>query len=111
MNLPMSNILHKTENGFTLKHDCCESIRLTFGNFSLRILNEHLEAMIDCVDNFDLNMEDGTFKQVKKPFILQMNDGLSLGFNAEEARELKELLNWTLASLSVKELLDNTDKT
>jgi len=107
----MSNILHKTENGFTIKHECCDSIRLTFGNFSLRILTEHLEAMIECVDNFDLDIKSYGSKKVKKPFIIQMNDGLSLGFNAEEAMELKELLDWTSAALSVKDLLNKTQST
>lgn len=103
----MPHILHKTENGFTTRYDCSDSLRLTFGNFSVRILTKHLEALITCVEDFDLDMADVRSQKYKKPYTVHMNDGLSLGFNAEEALELKELLEWTSAALSVEDLLDS----
>lgn len=105
----MENLLHRTTNGFTRRYDCGTAFRLVFGSVSLKLPIDQLESFKGCIDSFDTENEATKGDEPRRIFTVFLHDGLSLGFNAAEVLELRELLQWTYASISVENLLNGVD--
>lgn len=92
-----------------LKYECCDALRLIFGNFSLRIPGDHLESFKACVESFDTENIVPKEGEMGRPFSIHLHEGLSLSFSAGEVIELRELLDWSFAAISVDDLLKDSE--
>ena len=106
MNNHKNSILHQTENGCVLKCTCCKKLQLSFGNMVMKINHEQFLSFMECIEKVDLDKTPNALLPNEKEYLIRLPNNISFAFTREEIKELKELLEWSQATLKVNNLLE-----
>jgi len=102
-----SSLLHETENGSIIKCSCCQNLQVIFGNMVLRLEYEQFLTFMECIDQIDLDKPNHSSLPNDKTFMVKLPNNIAFAFSRDEMAELKELLEWSQASMKVNDLLES----
>jgi len=100
-------LLHKTENGSVIKCSCCKNLQIAFGNMILKLNYDQFLSFLECIDEVNLVETPQARLPNQKNYLIKMPNNIAFAFSREELKELKELLEWSQASLKVNDLLES----
>ena len=106
MNNHKNSILHQTENGSVLKCTCCKNLQVSFGNMVMKLSYDQFLSFMECIDKVNLNKTPNAHLPNEKEYLIRLPNDISFAFTREEMIELKELLEWSQATLKVNNLLE-----
>lgn len=99
-------LLHETDNGSVIKCSCCKNLQIVFGNMLLKLNYDQFLSFMECIDEVNLAKTPQAYLPNHKDYLIQLPYNISFAFTREELKELKELLEWSQATLKVNDLLD-----
>jgi len=101
------SVLSETDNGSVMRCTCCRHFQLSYGNIILKLEYESFISFMECINKVDLDKPNESRSMLPngKHFLIKLPNNIAFGFTREEIMELRELLDYSQATLKVNELI------